>query len=318
MASPFARVMPNQRGTGQGQITQRVQHLVADGFVCMAQAARARHVIAVKDNRVHPRRATKGQAIGLHLLDIAFAAECPAVAQLAGKAAIGHVQRFGLTPDGRVGKIDVKVDPHDVGGRDRRPRIPMGHRHGLEHFKSAHRRGKRAQASGHDTAYKRRSGPIEDRHFGAINFDQRIVNATAGQRRHHVFYGANGHACIIDQRCAKWRLAHHIPARRHHRVAHLDIGAAEPDAVLCHGGPDRQTRRFTGMQPASGKGNWRFDSRLHAAHPIAFSLSLRGIGPGGNTQLNLCNGLKHGRTGWAVKRASFGNSLFLKRKRAAL
>ena len=55
------------------QITQRVQHLVAHGFVRVAQATGADDIIAFKYHGIFARFATQRQPVGLHRINVSRA-----------------------------------------------------------------------------------------------------------------------------------------------------------------------------------------------------------------------------------------------------
>ena len=247
-AQPF--VAPEDRRPGQRQIAQRVQHLVAHRFVGVAQPFGVQHRIAIDHDRIGQRTAA-GQAAGAHGVNVALAAEGAAVAQLAHKGAVGHVQGLLLPADGGVGEFDLERDLELVAGHQPGDGIAVAHLDRGEDAQGAHRGRQFAHAARQDRVHKGGGAAVQDRDFRPVDVDQRVLNTAAGQRRGHVFDGRDADPVAVLDHRAQPRRRHRSPMRRHHRVAPGrvgQIGAAEPDAVFGRGRADGHRDRRTRMQ----------------------------------------------------------------------
>lgn len=182
---------------------------------------------------------------------------------LAHEGAIGHVERLFLTADGRLGEVDREIDLEIVGGLEPGHRLALAHFDRLEDADRPHRLGLLADAAGEEGLDEGHRRAVEDRNLGAVDLDQRIVNAAAGEGRHHMLDGRDRHARGICDQGAEARGHHRIPARRDQRVARGHVHAAEPDAVIGGGGLDDHADRLAGMEPDAGEFRCGFQSALH-------------------------------------------------------
>ncbi len=187
MARAITGIPPEDRNASQGEVTKRIQHLVPNRLVTVPQPARRQHAATVHNDRIRQCTA-KRKTIGAHFLDVALAAEGTAVAQFAHKGTIRHVQRLRLMADRFFVELDCELDLENVCRTQRRRRTSDPHCHRPQDLDCPHRRGQLAHAAGKDTVHEWCSTAIEDRHFRAVNLDQRIMHATPGQSRHHMFY----------------------------------------------------------------------------------------------------------------------------------
>jgi hypothetical protein len=158
-----ARVAAQNGAARRVQITQRVQHLVADGLIWVAQTAGGQHFGTVDDNRIF-KRSAKSKVVCAHVFDVSIAAKGAAVAKLTHKAAIRHVKRLALMTDCGIGKVDLEVDLQARRRTQRSPSIAMAGANLVQNLDRQQGRGQTGQARGNDTARKGRSltGPPSD------------------------------------------------------------------------------------------------------------------------------------------------------------
>jgi hypothetical protein len=175
-------VARQKRRTGQRQVAQRIQHLVAHGLVGMAEAAGAENGVAIDDHRVVIGPA-KRQARGMHRVHIRLTAEGAAVAILAHEAPVGEVRDTALATDRGIGEIDGEIHLQPFGGRQFRHRRAIGDHDLARHLDRVNARGLPLDARIEDAAHEGRGGAVEDRNLGAVDLDQRVVDAAAGQAR---------------------------------------------------------------------------------------------------------------------------------------
>ena len=112
---------------------------------------------------------------------------------------------------------------------DRSPRLILGERAGTL-----------------DQMQKRRRAAIHDRHFWAIELDNRIVDAAAGERRHQMLDRADADAFAIRQHCRQRGFDRVLPAG-------ADLGAgiepAKDDAAIRRCRTHRHDHLLAAMQP---------------------------------------------------------------------
>ena len=158
-----------------------------------------------------------------------------------------------LMADGGIGEIDFKVDPQRISGRDRRRSVAVLHGHGFQHLKSHYRGRKLAQTALHDATHEGQRRTIEDRHFGAVDLNQKVMDATASNGRHQMLNGRDRQASGVFQLGAERRAVHRVPAGGDQSVAHGHIAAREPDAMVGGGRAQSHRRRLTGVQACARK-----------------------------------------------------------------
>src|SRR6185312_10713165 len=96
-----------------------------------------------------------------------------------------------------------------------------------------------------------RSGPIQDRHFGAVEGDAGVVDSRAGQGGEDVLDSADPDVRVVrvGQDGAEVGVDHVVVAGRDGAIA---VGAVEDDAGVRIGGRDGQRDAAAGMDSDSG------------------------------------------------------------------
>ena len=235
---------------------------MADGLIAVTQAAGAQHPVAIDDDRV-ACGAAQSEPRSMHLIHIRLTAERAAVAKFPHKGPIGHIQRLGLMPDGTVGKIDVEIDGQPVGRQQGRGALITFDGHALQHADRAYRTALRLDTGIEDRLDKRRGGAIQNGNFGSVDLDQRIVDATSGQRGHHMFDGGHGDAGFIAQQGAQAGRHNVIPTGGDQLIVARDVSAAEEDTSAARSGTQSQRDRRPGMETKTLQGDGSADRILH-------------------------------------------------------
>jgi hypothetical protein len=87
-----------------------------------------------------------------------------------------------------------------------------------------------------DQKNERFGAAVHDGNFRAVQFDNGIIDAATGQRRHQMFDGADGAVVIIADHGAETRIDDGIEARGNVARAILQIDAPKQNACIGFGG----------------------------------------------------------------------------------
>ena len=147
-------------------------------------------------------------------------------------------------------KLDGKGEAESVVRIEPRPLVAVLHLDAAQDAKEFLRRRLLLDARLLDEEDKRRRAAVHDRQLGRVELDVGIVDAEPAERRHQVLDGVDLRFAL-DQGGGEARLAHELGARGnlHHR---LEIDAAEHDAGIHGGGPQRHADLAACMQADAG------------------------------------------------------------------
>ena len=194
------RAVGRQQGpSGERQIADRVEHLVADELVGEAHAFRVEDAVVGDDQRVLERGAERVAGVPQRR-HIAHEAEGARARDLAAEAVGLHVDGQRLVADQRMVVVDLGLDAEAARiGRDLA--IGVAHRdpHRLEHADIAARLIERRDADGIDRRHERRRAAVHDRRFRTVDLDHRIVDAQAGQRGQNMLGGGHQRPGFVPQ-----------------------------------------------------------------------------------------------------------------------
>ena len=90
--------MPFDRHTKKIQVPDKIEHLVPDRLIGMAQAAGGQDAVALKHDGIR-KRAAKRQPVAAHGIDIGLTAEGAAVTEFAHEGAVRKAHALGLLAD---------------------------------------------------------------------------------------------------------------------------------------------------------------------------------------------------------------------------
>ena len=225
-----------QRRAGQRQVADGVQQLVADEFVGHAQAAGIQHPRLIDHDGI-VQAAAPGQPGGPQLLDLLGQGERAGARQFL--AEVLRASGAATAPAGRWPRRRNRSTAPYPGNRRRD--APGGS--SANASPSLTRTGRRISITGRgaswstmpaqsDQEHERGGGAVEDRRLRPIDLDQRIVDAAAGQRRHHVLDRADP-GCRIAVRPAPWPDA----CRRHGRTVPGYQHRSRSGGTQCRGPP---------------------------------------------------------------------------------
>ncbi len=103
-----------------------------------------------------------------------------------------------------------------------------------------------------DCVNKRRRAAVHDRHFGAIDFNQGIVDAEPAQGGENMFGGRAKDARFVAQNGGEFRRSHSTVISADFALPTVRIGPRKHDAGVGIGGIESKVNGQPGMNPNSG------------------------------------------------------------------
>jgi hypothetical protein len=160
-----------------------------------------------------------------------------------------HIQAVGLPADQRVIELDLDFDAEPA---QIRPQLAvttvLADANGFEHLDAAPRRLLGGQPDLVDRRDERRGAAVHDRHLGAVDLDDRIVDAKAAQSGQHVFGGRYCGAVMVAQHGGEFRRRYRAIMGFEFAIGFAGRAAAqEDDAGIAFSGMQRQGNRRAGM-----------------------------------------------------------------------
>ena len=197
---------------GQVQVAHRIEDLVADELVGVAQAVVVDHAEFVEHDRV-VHRATEAEVALAHEFEIAHETEGARAADFADVALgreLDHRARL-RRGNGRMIEFDGEAQAETVVRLETGDLVAVAHFHGLEDADEALGRVLFDDAGRLQQEHEGAGGTVHDRHFGRRQFDVEIVDAQARQRGHQVL---DGHrlGALAGQTGAEHGLGHQVGA----------------------------------------------------------------------------------------------------------
>src|SRR5215467_5158555 len=181
----------------QRQIAQKVQDLVADELVAVAQAVQG---AAVAEHDRVVKRTAAGQAVLAHQPEVPEEAVRPCRRELLDARPLGGRPREALRPDRRMVVVQAVADPERVRRHDMDP--PPGAAHSERTRKRQHASPRRLlqAARGREHRHEGLRAPVQRGNLGAVHVDLDVVDAKPGRRRHQVLDGLNARALHTEGR----------------------------------------------------------------------------------------------------------------------
>ena len=96
--------------------------------------------------------------------------------------------------DGGIGEVDLEIDLKMIGRGQAGEGLALAHLDRTQHADGAQRLGLHLDPRAQDTPHEGRRRAVENRNLGAIDADQRVMDAGPGQRGHDMFDRGQGHA----------------------------------------------------------------------------------------------------------------------------
>ena len=178
--------MPSRGAAGEGQVADRVEDLVTDELVGVAQALGVDHPVLADGDGVLERGAER-EAGAPQLLHVAHEAEGAGAGDLAAEDGRRQIDRLALAADHRGGEIDLHVEAEAaLVGEQFREGLALGDANGLQNLQVAAARVLGDDADLVDGVDERSRAAVEDRHFGPVDLDQNVVDAEARKSGHQV------------------------------------------------------------------------------------------------------------------------------------
>ncbi len=209
MTAPAGAVGAKHGSAGKGEIAHRIECLVAHELVGEAQA------LAVDDAVVADRHGvleggTQRKPSRPQPLDVLHEAEGAGAGELTAEGAGIYVDIDPLGPDQRRVEIDLHVEMEAVMGGQLAKGAAVLHADLFQDFEEAARAIELGQADLVDGLDEAGGAAVHDRHFRAVNLDQRVVDAKTAQSREQVLDGRNRGAIAVTKHGAQ-RHARHPP-----------------------------------------------------------------------------------------------------------
>src|SRR6185437_9191094 len=270
MAGAQAAEMADHRRAGQVEVAERVEQLVADEFVGVAQPPFVEDGVAADDDGVVERAAAR-QPGRPHLIDLVQEPEGAGTADLGLEGLAVEDDAEILLVHRPAGEIDLEAhrEPgirHQAGGF-----VAVADRDGLEDADGAPRRVLLGDAGAFDEEDERRGAAVHDRHFGTVELHHDIVDLGAGERRHEMLDRADGQPFAVAQGRAQQGFDGVPPARGDLGAAADDIHATEDDAAIRRRRKQRHGCLYPGMETDAATMDWILDRvLLHDVHSLAF------------------------------------------------
>ena len=173
---------------GEIQIADTIERLVTHEFVVEAQAAVVHDTVVGQHDSVVERPA-ESQAVLAQLIDIAEETEGAGARELALEDAVPELDVTGLIGDHRMLEADLERYQKSIGRRQGNRAVALGHRDGLENFNGGTRGLLLDNAHAFGKEDERRRATVHGRHFAAVELDQQVIDAEAGEGRQEVFDG---------------------------------------------------------------------------------------------------------------------------------
>ena len=207
MAAPAGAVSAEDRRAGQSQVSDGVECLVAHELVGIAQALAIDDAVVADSDGVVERSA-KGQAGRPQALDVLHEAEGARPRQLAAEGPRIEVDLDALLAnEGRV-ELNLNIEMEAVIGRKLADSASVLNGHRLQDLEEAAGRVELDQAHLVDGLDELGGAAIHDRHFGAVDLDQGIVDAEAAQRCEKMLDRRHGGAIAITEHGAQRHAGH--------------------------------------------------------------------------------------------------------------
>lgn len=240
MAAAMRPKLSNDAPAGERQIADRVQNLVPDEFIGVAQPFRIEDPLALQGYRVLEGRA-KREARFAEPLYIGKKAECPGAGQFAPEKSRHEIDRFFLAANGGAIEIDLDIEMQTrLASVLRRMQFaeaaPIGDPYWPHNSDVAARRRERLYPGLIDKIDKLRGRAVHDRNFRPIDLDKRVVDAEPPEGREQMLDGRD--ACVrpVTNHCAQLSHDNPRPMRGNRpRLAARKSGAAESNAGVGFG-----------------------------------------------------------------------------------
>ena len=221
--------MTDNRRPGEIEVAQRVQHLVPDELVDVAEPLAIQHLVAADDHRIVERAAPR-QSRSAELVYFVKEAEAARAADIRFEA-LGVNRDRELLPADRIGReVDGEVDGKSIIGGERRRLAAVADSHRLQHANGAPRCTLFDNPRAFHEEDKGRGASIHGRHFRAVDVDDRIVDLKAGKCGHEMLHRRDRVTAAIVKARAERLLDRIMPTRR--QLDAIAIGAPEHDAGI--------------------------------------------------------------------------------------
>src|SRR6185312_48313 len=209
VAAEFA----DQAVAEQIKIADRIQDLVLDELVLVAQAVLVEHAELIQHDRI-VEVAAESQIVRAQRLQVPHEAEGARAAHFLQEGGGGEVHRRLLcTPfeDGVI-ELDLEVHLEAVERIELRPLVAVLHPHALLHTDEAFGRALLLDPGGLQKKYERSGAAIHDRDFHRAQLDDGVVDAQSREGGQQMLH--RRHACVaLAQSRAQGRLTDILRAR---------------------------------------------------------------------------------------------------------
>ena len=259
MARTVGSVEADDRRAGEREVADRVESLVADELVRIAQTFGIEDLIAVDRDGI-VERGTQRKTRLPQLLDVANESEGARAGDFPAEGRGIDIERAALTADGRRLEVDLDIEPEPAIGRQKL---------GVAAFAfDAHRLQDPEAASQprllHDPRLVDRAdeiggGAVHDGRFGSVDLDEDVVDLKAGER---------GQKVLDRTDAGPRRIAEH---RAEGGVGHVRaFGFEQPLAAARQAGAKEDDARIDvrGMKGELGRPR-RVDSNAGHLDPVA-------------------------------------------------
>ena len=261
MAGLVGAELAEHGATEQVDVADRIQDLVDHELVGVAQPVLVEYPVVVEhDGVVHA--AAERQVALAQRLDIAQKTERARAAHFLQEGRRRKVDARVLAElvEHRVIEIHLEVHLESVERPKFGPLVAVFDTHRFPDADEFLRRILFLDAGGLQQEHERAGAAVHDRHFRGGQVDDDVVDAEACKCRHQVLDGRNLDA-VPDQRRAQHRFADEQRIGRNvDRLVEID--AAEQDAGIFRGRPQRHVHLFAGVQTDAGGANGSLECTL--------------------------------------------------------
>ncbi len=189
VAAADGAVGGEQRLTGQRQVADRIEHLVAHEFVGVTQAVRIEHAVLGHHQRIVERGAER-IAGAPQLGDVLHEAEGARTRDLAAEIFRLDIERERLMADQRMVEVDLGLDAEAVlVGTQLAEGVAAADAHRLDHLDIAARQRTRGEAGLVDGVDEGSSAAVHDRHFRPVDLDDHVVDIEPAKRGQEMLGG---------------------------------------------------------------------------------------------------------------------------------
>ena len=195
------------RRAGESEIADRIERLVAHELVGEAKPFAIDDAV-VADGHGVLERGAKGEPGRPQPLDVLHEAEGAGASQLAAEGAGVEVDLDPLGADQRRVEIDLDVEMETVMRGELAIGAGVFHRDPLQHFEEAARSIELGKADLVDRLDEARGAAVHDRHFGAVDLDQGVVDAETAQRREQMLDRRDRGAVAVAKHGAERHAGH--------------------------------------------------------------------------------------------------------------